>query len=185
MINLLADERKDQIRAARVNVILSRYIAIIVMAVAFLLAVLYVSYVVLENTKTKADSIVQSNDVNSDAYKDIKAKADALNTKLIDSKAVLNQQVSYSKFLTTLGQSMPAGTILDSLNLTEESFNGVPMEIKAYAKNSESAAALQAGLQASRLFTVVSIKSTDSANGTDGYPVSVVLTASINRARVQ
>lgn len=185
MINLLADERKDQLRAARVNVILSRYIAIIVMAVVFVLAVLYFSYTVLQNTKTNADSIVQSNDVKATVYSGAQSQLDSLSSKLTQAKSVLNQDVSYSHILTNLGQLMPAGTILDSLDLNASSFSGAPVEIKAYAKTSEEAAALPGHLQSSPMFSLVTLKSTDSANGTDGYPVSVTLSVVFNKAGIK
>ena len=185
MINLLSDERKDQIRAARVNVILTRYIAIIVMAVLFLIAVLYVSYTVLEKTKTSSDAIIQNNDVKANVYSGAKTQLDTLSSKLSQGKAVLDQDVSYAHLLTTLGQSMPEGTILDSLDLTDTSFNGAPVEMKAYAKTNEEAQALQTRLQSSGLFLSVALKGTDTANGADGYPISVTLSVVFNRAGIK
>lgn len=182
MINLLADERKDQIRAARVNVILSRYIAIIIMAVLFLVAVLYVSYTVLQKTKSSSDAIIQSNDLKANVYSGTKAQLDTLSSKLSQTKSILNQEVSYSHVLTTLGQLMPAGTILDSLELSDGTFNGTPVEIKAYAKTEADAQAIQSHFQSSPLFSAVTLKGTDPANGTDGYPISVTLSVIFNRA---
>jgi Tfp pilus assembly protein PilN len=185
MINLLSEERKEEIRAARLNLILTRYIVIILMAIAFLMGVLFVSYTLLQNTKQSADSIVQSNDVKADVYSQTKQQVDALSAKLSQTKSTLDQEISYSKVLTTIGQLMPTGTILDSLNLDSSSFNGTPVDLHAYAKTNDDAVALRARLQSSPLFVQVNLKGTDSSNGTDGYPISVNLTVVFNRAGVK
>lgn len=185
MINLLADERKDEIRAARVNVILLRYIAIVTMGVLFLLGILFVSYKILENTQASANATIQSNDVKADVYSETKAQVDALSAKLSESKVILNQEVRYSKVLTTLGQIMPAGTVLGLVTLNESSFNGAPVELKVYAKANDGAATIRDHLQASPLFSQVSLKGTDSTNGIDGYPITVTLSVIFNRAGVR
>jgi len=181
MINLLADERKDQIKAARVNLILSRYTVIIVMAIAFLMAILFVSYTVLQGTKKSADATVLTNDTKADVYSATRTQVETLSSKLSQTKTALDQEIRYSQVLTTLGQLMPAGTILDSLDLTTESFTGTPVEVKAYAKTNDEALAIRDHLQSSPLFTNVTIKGTDSANGTDGYPISVTLSVVFNK----
>lgn len=182
MINLLSDERKDGIRAARANVILSRYIAIILMATAFMYGVLYVSYTVLERTKSSNDAIIQSNDLKADVYSDTRSQIDTLASKLAETKSTLDQEVRYSHVLTTIGQLMPAGTFLDPLVLSDASFNGAPVELTVYAKTADAAPIVRDNFQASPLFSSVTLKGTDPANGSDGYPVNISLTVVFNRA---
>ena len=182
MINLLADERKNDIRAARVNVILSRYIAIILMALVFMMAVLFVSYTVLQNTMSTAQTRIDSNDVKADIYSNTKAQVDTLSSKLADTKSTLEQEISYSKVLTTLGQVMPEGTVIGSFELNEASFTGSQMELKTYAKTNEGAVVIAEKLRASPLITQVSLQSTDTAQGIEGYPIGVNLTITLNRA---
>jgi len=185
MINLLADDRKEQIQAARVNVILARYGVILLLALAFLAGTLFVSYQILQNTKASADAIVESNDIKADVYSETKTEVDTLSTKLNESRAILDQEVRYSHLLTTIGQLMPAGTVIDSLDLNEQSFNGMPIEIKMYAKNNETAVAIRDQLQSAPLFTQVNLKGTDAANGISGYPISVTLSVVLNKAGVR
>ena len=182
MINLLADDRKDQIRAARTNVIMVRYIVIITLAIVFLLGSLYVSYTILQNTKANADAIIQTNDTKADVYSDTKAQVDTLGVKLNDSRAILDHEVHYSKVLTRLGQAMPVDATLDSLTLSTENFNGTPFDLIVYVKTNDAAAGVRDSFQNSGLFSQVDLKGTDAANGIPGYPIAVTLSVSFNPA---
>lgn len=181
MINLLSTEHKAALRAARVNVFLLRYIWMVVLAFAFILGTLYVSHTLLQETEASAKERIEANDVQSAAYSDTRQKVDALSTKLNGAKEVLGQSVSYAKILTTLGQSMPKGTILDSLKLTQADLAGAPLELVAYAKTDEAAVSIQQALQQSQLFAVVTPKGTSSTEGIADYPIKVTLTVTLNR----
>ncbi|HWT40779.1 MAG TPA: PilN domain-containing protein [Dongiaceae bacterium] len=185
MINLISPELRAEIRAARTNTLLVRYISIIIVAVVFIMGVLFVSYTVLERTKASADGIVQANDVKAGIYSETKQQVDALSAKLSESKTVLDQEVRYSKVLTSLGQAMPAGTILDSLKLDDTSFAGTPLTLKVYAKTSNDAVTVQPHLQSSGIFSQVTVQSTDTSKGIDGYPVSVTLSATLTKQGIQ
>lgn len=182
MINLLPDARKDDIRAARANVILVRYTVMIVVSVAFLCGALYVSYTLLQQTMASNQEIIASNDVKADVYSETKAEVDALSGQLSEAKAQLDQEVRYSQILVSLGQITPPGTLLGTVKFTSESFTGTPVEIIAYAKSAEEASLLQSQFQSSSLFTQVNLQGTDASGGIDGYPTKVTLTVTMNGA---
>lgn len=183
MINLLSEERKGEIRAARTNVILSRYIIILILATVFIIGVLSVSYTLLLQTKSSADARVESNTSRVSVYSDTQKEIDTLSSKLSDAKNILNQEIRYSSVLTSIGKLMPAGTLLDSLELNETRLSGTTaVDLTAYAKTNESAAVIQQRLQNSPLFTQVSLKGTDTENGIENYPVKINLTVVFNRS---
>ncbi len=185
MINLLADVRKDQIRAARTNVILVRYVTILIAATLFLLGTLFISSKILQATKESADAIVANNDIKADVYSETRTKVAALSAKLTESKSILSQEVRFSSVLITLGQSMPSGAILGPLELTELAFRGQPTEIIAYAKTSDDATAIRNALQASQLFSDVSLRGTDESGGVSNYPVKVMLSVQFSQRGAQ
>lgn len=177
MINLLADERKNDIKAARVNVIILRYTVILALAFAFIIGALYVSYTILTVTKANAETVIESNDVKADVYSETKQQVDALSTQLSGAKSLLDQEVRYSQILVQLGQIMPAGTIIGDMTLTAESFSGnSPVEIKAFARTTAEASQLQTQFQGSSLFSQVSLNSTEASDEVEGYDVTVSLT---------
>ena len=182
MINLLADDRKSEIVAARANIVIVRYIAIVLLAIAFIAGVLGVSYSVLTTTLANAETLIAANDVKAGVYSDTKQQVDTLSTQLNDAKTILNQEIRYSEVLVKIGQLMPEGTVLDSLDLSEAAFSGAPVSIKAYARSTSEASALQSQFQGSSLFSQVALQGTQTTGGLDGYPVVVSMTISLNRA---
>lgn len=185
MINLLSTDHKNEIRAARVNVILVRYIAILIVAIIFILGVLTVSYVVLEQTKQSAQAQVEANDVKADIYSDTKAQVDQLSQGLTQAKLVLDQETRYSKVLTSIAALMPAGTIIESLTL-DASSTTAPITIKVLAKTSNDAVALQNQFRSSPLISAPNFQSvTETGSDVDGYPASITMSFVLNKAGIQ
>ncbi len=184
MINLLAGSRKDEIKAARVNVILVRYMGIIALAFAFIGVFMYVSYSILGDTLKTAQTRIASNDVKADIYSDTKQQVDTLSAKLNDTKTTLNQEIRYSLVLVKIGQLMPAGTKLGDLTLSAASFSGEAVEVKAYAKSTTEAGQLQGNFQGSPLFSQVTLKGTETNQELDGYPVTVSMSVVLNRSGI-
>ncbi len=185
MINLLATERKADIRAARVNVIIVRYTLILLLAAAFIMGAFYVSYITLQNTKAGAEGQIAANEIKAGVYSDTRQQVQALSDQLGEARATLDQEVRYSKLLIAIGQAMPAGTVLESLPLSSTTFNGTPVQIKAFAKTSAAAVTLQEHLKASPLFSSVSLQETKESGGVEGYPVVVTMTVVFNKARLK
>lgn len=184
MINLLADVRKNEIKAARANVILARYAVIALLALAFLAGALYVSHSVLKVTMKNAEDIIAANDVKADVYSGTKERVDALSAKLSEAKTVLDQESRYSTVLVKLGQAMPKGAVLGEAIFKSENFNGTPAEITAYTRSTGEATLLQSQLQNSGVFSQVSLKGTEATGGIEGYPVVVTMSVTLNRAGV-
>ena len=182
MINLLSTNRKDELRAARVNVFLLRYIGIIVLAIIFIMSVLYVSQSVLMRSMSTANDRIEANQAKAASYSDTQEQVNALSARLGDAKSVLDQSVSYAKILTTLGQIMPPGTVLDSLVLNDAALSGTPTEITAYAKSEQDAVTINQNLQSSPIFSQVKLDGTDAAGGIANYPIKVTLTVVFNRS---
>ncbi len=189
MINLLSPDHKKAIRAARVNVILSRYIGILVIGIVFLLGVLYVSHTILQQTKQHALEQIEANDIKADVYSDTKAQVDQLSTGLSQAKAILNQEVRYSKVLTSLAALMPQGTIIESLELgsteaaSSPTTQSTPITLKVLAKSSTEAVALQNQFRSSPLIVSPNFQSvTETGSDVEGYPASITMTFTLNAA---
>lgn len=181
MINLMPDADKKEIRAARANVILARYIMIILMAFVFLLLLLAGSYVVLTQTKDSATRLMDANSSKAAVYSATKAQVDSLSASLTQTKTILNQEVLYSNVLMNIGQQMPAGTVLDKITLNSASFTGTPVTLKAYAKTTNDAVALREKFQSTPIFTNVNFSSVSDSAGIPGYPVSVTMTLVVTK----
>ncbi|HEY8992844.1 MAG TPA: PilN domain-containing protein [Candidatus Microsaccharimonas sp.] len=182
MINLMPDNAKKEIRSARVNVILTRYIIVILLAFGFLVLVLGGSYVVLTQTKVSSQRLIDTNGTKAEIYSTTKAQVDALSSRLSETKSILNEEILYSNVLMNIGQQMPAGTVLSSVALDTASFAGTPITLKAYAKTTEDAVTLRQKFQSSPIFSKVNFESVSDSAGIDGYPVSVSMTLTVTKA---
>lgn len=185
MINLLPNERQEEIRAARVNVILVRYTLILLLAAGFIFGVLYTSYSVLQNTNTNAEALIAANDTKAGVYSSTKQQVDQLSGQLSEAKSILDQEVRYSKLIVSIGQLMPTGTILESLPVDTALINGSPVQIKAYAKKSSDAITLQERFKGSSLFSTIDIQSTNESGGIADYPVVITMTVTFNGSGAQ
>ncbi len=181
MINLMPDDTKKEIRSARVNVILIRYIVVILLAFGFLLVILGVSYVVLTQTKASAQRLIEVNQTKAAVYSTTKTQVDALSSRLLETKSILDQEILYSNVLVNIGKQMPVGTVIDNISLSTASFYGTPVTLKAFAKTNDAAVALRQKFQSSPFFSKVNFESVSDTSGIDGYPVSVSMTLTITK----
>jgi len=186
MINLMPTEEKRQIRAARVNIFLIRYSIIVAIAFGFLLIVIATSYVVLLQNKASAQQLIESNDTKAAVYSATQAEITSLSANLSGAKTTLDQQLSYAKVLSRIGQSMPAGTVLKDLTLLPASFDGTtPITLQVFAKNNSVTASLQPQFQGTGLFTNVTLGSVSEQGGVADYPVSATMTLTLSKAVAQ
>lgn len=182
MINLMPDEEKKELRAARVNVLLLRYMFVIFLACVFLTFILIGSFYLLGLTKQSAQGLINANDTKASVYSDTKTQIDSLSQSLSGAKAMLDQEVLYSNVLVNFAQLMPPGTVIDKITLDSNSFGTAPLTLTVYAKTTADAVALRDRFQGSNLFSNINFQTiSDSSGGIPGYPVSATMTLTVLR----
>jgi len=184
MINLLPEETKLEIRAARLNVILLRYIIILGLAVAFLVVVTFGSHFVLGTVEASAQTVINSNQTKASSFGSTQSEANALTANLQNAKSLLDANVDYTKILTSIAALVPNGVVLDKLAISPSTF-GTPTSIQAYAKTTQAAIALKNAFSSSPLFTNVSFQTLSSTTGITGYPVNAQLAVTFNKGALQ
>jgi Tfp pilus assembly protein PilN len=185
MINLLPDETKSQIKAARANSSLIRLVIFLTLAVIFLGAACGASYLFLDNARTSAKNVILTNQSKTNSYSSVLAQANTLMANFTIAKNIMDQQVSYSKIISGLASVMPEGVILDSLTLTNDTLS-TPISLSLHAKNAAAAAALKTNIQKSQLFSGYILQTLSSgSNDTSGYPTSFAITLSINQGAIR
>lgn len=187
MINLLPYEHKADIRAGRTNVILVRYISILVVAAIILGGLVVGSYIVLNSTKANAQQKEAENTARLTEFQQIQTDANAFRTDLATAKTVLDSSVSFSKLIYAIADTIPSGVILEDLSLNPSSFAS-SVTLNASAKTFSDGTKLRDQLAArSQLFTSVQLQSIRSTEGAskDSYPVKVVLSVVINKGAAQ
>ncbi len=186
MINLMPDDMKKEIRAARTNVLLIRYLNVLFFSALFLGLITWGSFFLLSQIEGSAKQQIAANDTQAAVYSQTKQQVDSLSAGLGEAKTILDQEILYSDVLVKIAQQMPANTVIDKLSLSSGSFSGTPFTIKVYAKTGADAVSLRERFQSSPFFSGVSFESvSDTSGGIEGYPVSVTLTLTLNRTITQ
>ena len=181
MINLLPNDVKKEIKAARTNVSLLRYIFVLGAGIAFLCFIAVGVYFILMNTQTNADSAIKDNQSKTSSYSSSQAQAQALRASLANAKNILDKEVRYSKVITGIAALMPSGAVIDSLSLSPTTF-GTPTTLTVYAKSTEAALSVKNSFQASPLFSNVAFVSiTNASQAQSNYPITAILSVTINK----
>lgn len=181
MINLLPDNEKRQLRAARANTLLLRYHFVLIGVLVFLAGALGFTYLYLQNTKTSAEQTMAENTAKVSDYSSVELRATQFRTNLATAKQILDREVTYTKVILEIARLLPKGVILDKLNLDAQTF-GTKTTLSAQAKTYEAALSLKDSFGKSSLFTDVHFQSISVlADSSSGYPVVVNLNVTIKK----
>lgn len=192
MINLLPVENKQSFRAARLNVLLIRYIIFIAVSILFMIAIFGVGYYITITDKNRAESELAELQAASAKYDKTRREAESFEKNLSTAKGILSNEIIFSELMANIAKTLPPGTVLTDFNIATESL-GKPMVISAKTKDAEGGLRLKEYLERSPYFENVSIQTitNPSNNGGSGgnggsageiatnYPYTVVLSATL------
>ncbi len=179
MINLLPPDIKKQTSAARTNLLLLRYTILLLGAVAFLLAAIGLVYVYLGNAKSTAEETIADNIARAGDYGSVETDANAFRQNLANAKQILDSDIKYTKVILEIANVLPSGIVLDTLSLDSQTF-GTPTTLAANARDYATVLRLKDSLQASSIFSNVSIQ-TISDGGSGDYPLTVTFSVTIRK----
>ncbi len=188
MINLLPDSHKNEIRAGRTNVLLVRYMMMLLSAVVVISGLVIGSYIVLNSTRDSAQLKVDENEKDVSKYQSVKLRAESFRSDLTTAKTILDQSVSFTKLTYAIADTLPANVVLDTLVLDPKTF-GTKMTINANARTFSDASKLKDAFSRNQqLFSGVQLLSIDSgdsaSSSTNAYPVKVSISLIINKGGI-
>lgn len=172
MINLLKPEAFLELKAARTNVRLRRYVLLTLSTLGVIGGIYAFSFYTADATIRSATANAAAAEQDLKSYEDIKNTAKSYQANLAVAKKILGSQVTFSTFLTDLASTLPSSTVLTQLSLSTKSIgndgSGKPSttELVARAKSYADVLALKTSLEKkTSLFSQVRIASTtmDSA----------------------
>lgn len=181
MINLLPQDERRQLYAARTNTLLIRYNIALVASVVFLGLAVAVVYFYLTTAMAVSQQTITDNESKATGYAAVQSQAEIFRSNLSIAKQILDGEVAYTNVAIAIAALMPPGTVLDKLNLDSSTF-GTPTTLTAQAKNYDNAIALKDAFQKSPLFSDVNFQSiTANEGGLAGYPYTVNLNVTIKK----
>jgi hypothetical protein len=181
MINLLPSDTKREIRAAHTNVVLVKCLIFTLLAVFFLTAACFTTYILINKATQHSNNTTSVDNSRDASYDSIKSQADAIDMTMSTAKSILDQQISYSDIVMGIATSLPSGVIMDTLTLDESSFNA-PVSLQLYTASASIEPTIKASFQKSSLFQNYTLDNiTSSSNTTTGYPVQINIRVSLQR----
>lgn len=188
MINLLPDERKRSITAARTNVILLRYNILTLLGILVLAGVCAAYYMMIQMNYDKALADSQANMSKVDSYSAVRKQADEYRNNLTLASTILNSSVNYTPVIFNIAKLLPNGVIMDGISLSSADFTQ-QTSFTAHAKTITQATKLKENFQKSPMFSNVYFQSlTDQSIPTDGntvkstdYPIAITISVKINK----
>lgn len=180
MINLLPNDDRKELRAARTNAILVRYVFFLLIFIALLIAEMFIAYRMIENTKAESQRVIAENEQRTSSYGGVRAEAEAFRENLSIASTILSRQLNYTKVMTDVARLIPTGVVLDQLVIDPSTF-GKPITLSARAKSNQAALDLKASLEQSGMFSDVNFQTLSSKpdNASD-YPYTATLNAVFN-----
>lgn len=179
MINLLPEDSKKEIQAARVNVILLRYNLLMLSAFAALAATCLLFYVILFSAQSTAVSTNSTNTQEAQKYDDVQKKAEQYKQDLATAKAILDRGVNYTSFIIDLTKLLPSGVILGGINLSAGDI-GKQVSFTSQAENYDKAIELKKRFEDSYYYTNIFFQNIANAGAsedpaTKAYPITVTM----------
>jgi Tfp pilus assembly protein PilN len=184
MINLLPQEEKRQLRAARSNTLLLRYNILLLGVVGFVGIAVAVTYVILTTAQQSSKQTIQENSAKVGQYASVQAQAEQFRQHLATAKQILDSEVTYSKVVLDIAKLIPSGVILENVSLDSQTF-GTETTLVAQAKSYDAALALKDSFGKSPLFSDVHFQSITAGGTATAYPVTVNLNITIKKEVAQ
>lgn len=158
MINLLPPKRLLDMRTARANTILRRYVNLLAIGVVAIFAALGSAYYFLESQQRDVKTVLAEEQKRVAILEPVQKEAESLSVTINTIASLFSRNIVFSDMLRNIGATMPSGAVLTGLQFSIETADA-PFVISAEVENEERAAVLRNNLVSSGLFEAVEIKS--------------------------
>lgn len=157
MINLLPPQKLANIRIARGNTTLRRYLELFIALLVIVIAALVSSYYFLSAQNANEQSVVDAEMSQVAKLEPVQKQAEQLSATINTIAGLSSRDVVFSNLLVQIGGLMPEGSVLTGLQFSTEDYDS-PLVISAQIESEAKAAILLKNLQSSDLFESADIK---------------------------
>lgn len=197
MINLLSPKTKKNIRAARRNVQLRKYVVLVFIATIGTMAIYGIGFYTVMADQSRAEMQLNKDEAAKRSYAQVLSTAKEYKNNLKVASKVLSAGIVYSDFLIQTAQALPADSVLTDLSLSAAKASTTTTAVKAdsivlNARSATYGAALQVknNLENSTLFENVNLSSitmqkitAESSALERKYPFTLVINVTVSTKR--
>jgi hypothetical protein len=150
MINLISTASKTELRAARRNVVLRKYIFTMLALILVITASYAVGYAIMLSQELTYKQDLDQYKPQRAQYADAISKATEYNKNLLIAKSILSNELAFSTFTTIIAQTTPQDVVLSDLNIEIKEMQK-PLEFNFDAKSYEKVLATKESFENSSL----------------------------------
>ena len=190
MINLLPPESAKQLRAARHNTLLLKYVVGLGFTLGLIVLVYGATFVLMKSTELANNASSAASKQKIANYNQAAAEAKAYTANLSMAKSIFDTEVSYTTALHKIAAALPSGTVIEALNLSPTTI-GTPSTLTLLAKTKQDALNVKPALEAHKIANGITIASLnegkDSAQAAptaasdQTYPVTLTLNLTFDK----
>lgn len=160
MINLLSNEDKRELRAARRNIVLLNYVLTLLMLAVLVASTYAIGYFLLHQQEQASRQKIAEFVPQKSEYKDTIDRANAYSKDLSIAKSILQNEFFYSDFMTLIAKTLPPNTVMTSLDISASEVTK-PVTIEVSTKSYQDFVAIKNALQNSKFFQGTKILTVD------------------------
>ncbi len=146
MINLLAYDKKREIRAGKFNVMSLKFLVISLAGVGLIALLLGLSFIVLTTARDGAVKRAEENATTIGGYSADKQEIQEYASKLSTIATILDSQVYYSKIFLAIGSALPNDAIIRELSVKPDNFT-TGLQLTVYSRTKESMVKVKDNMQ--------------------------------------
>ncbi len=179
MINLLSQEYRSELAAAKRNVILRKYVFTLVFLAVGIAACYGIGYFMLDEEKKHFEQEASVYEPQRKQYAETVKQAQDFNKNLRIAKSILDNEIIYSKLIGVLSDSLPNNVVLTNFSLRTKDL-AQPIAITISVKSPNDAVATKTKFEQGTIFKDTKLKTIDKSMNTD-YPYTAVLITTLDK----
>lgn len=161
MINLLPPQKLANIRIARGNTVLRRYIELMLLSLAIIITAFVVANYFLNVQQANVQKIIDEDQKTLSKLEPVQKEAEQLSGTVNTIAGLLTRDVKFSTLLEQIGGIMPNGAVLTGIQYSTDDLKA-PLVISSEVEDEQTAAVLLNNINASDLFASAEIQSINS-----------------------
>lgn len=181
MINLLGNDIKKELHAARLNVMLRRYLLFFMGVAVAIAAALGVGYWILKNDQARLEQSSASFTAEKAKYTTAIKDGKEFTANLAIAKAILSNEILFTDFAINIAKILPKDSSLQNLTISTEDLQK-PIILTIQTTSYDNAVNVKDAFEASSIFENVNIVSTSAiSDPKTKYSHTVNLNVSISK----
>lgn len=161
MINLLPPQKLANIRIARSNTVLRRYIELTLLSLAVIVTAFITANYYMNIQQDNVQRVIETNQKTIKELEPVQKEAVQLSNTVNTIASLLTRDVRFSSLLEQIGGIMPNGSVLTGIQYSTDDLKA-PLVISAQVENEQIAAVLLNNINSSDIFASAEIQSINS-----------------------